>query len=129
SPSQQPIAQPPRALHRSDRPTLIACRTTIAFGAPTKAGTAAAHGAPLGAIEIAGVRERLGWDEPPFVVSEDIGAEWRAAGDRGQPVRRAWEARLQALPAEHRSEFLRRQRRELPPDFAAAVAKICDDFR
>ena len=59
----------------SDRPSLIACRTTIAFGAPTKAGTAAAHGSPLGADEIAGARERLGWDEPPFVIPEDIRAE------------------------------------------------------
>jgi len=50
--------------HESDRPSLIACRTTIAFGAPTKAGTAAAHGAPLGAAEIAGTREQLGWATP-----------------------------------------------------------------
>jgi transketolase len=69
---------------RSDHPSLIACRTTIAFGAPTKAGTAAAHGAPLGATEIAGARERLGWNEPPFVIPEDIRAEWREAGARGQ---------------------------------------------
>src|SRR5205823_10037096 len=101
------------AIHRarkSDRPSLIACRTTIAFGAPTKAGTAAAHGAPLGAAEIAGARERLGWSAPPFVIPEDIAAEWRAAGARGQGVRRAWEARLQSQPPERREEFLRRQR-------------------
>jgi len=67
----------------SDRPSLIACRTTIAFGAPTKAGTAAAHGAPLGAAEIAGARERLGWPYPPFTVPEEIRAAWRAVGQRG----------------------------------------------
>src|SRR6266403_487051 len=77
-----------RAL-KSDRPRLIACRTIIAFGAPTKAGTAAAHGAPLGAAEIAGAREQLGWSDPPFVIPENIRAEWRAAGDRGAAVRRA----------------------------------------
>ena len=77
-----------RAL-KSDRPSLIACRTTIAFGAPTKAGTAAAHGAPLGAAEIAGARERLGWNDPPFVIPEDLRAEWREAGTRGQPLRRS----------------------------------------
>jgi transketolase len=115
--------------HRSDRPSLIACRTVIAFGAPTKAGTAAAHGAALGAAEIAGARERLGWTAPPFVVPEDTRADWHAAGVRGEPVRRAWEARLQALPAERRAEFLRRQRRELPPGFDAAVAELCDGFR
>src|SRR5262249_18702360 len=67
----------------SDRPSLIACRTTIAFGAPTKAGTAAAHGAALGAAEIAGARQRLGWPHPPFVVPPEIMADWRAAGARG----------------------------------------------
>ena len=117
-----------RAL-KSDRPSLIACRTTIAFGAPTKAGTAAAHGAPLGAAEIAGARERLGWNEPPFVIPEDLRAEWREAGTRGQPLRRAWEGRLQALPAELRGEFLRRQRGELPSGLDKAVATVCDDFR
>src|ERR1700720_2401927 len=113
----------------SDRPNLIACRTTIAFGAPTKAGTAAAHGAPLGAAEIAGARQRLGWSEPPFVIPEDIRAEWRAAGARGEPVRRAWETRLNALAWERRAEFLRRQRRELPPGLDQAIAKLCHDFR
>src|SRR5712692_6239728 len=71
---------------KSDRPSLIACRTTIAFGAPTKAGTAAAHGAPLGAAEIAGARQRLGWPYPPFVVPEEIRASWRAIGRRGAPA-------------------------------------------
>ncbi len=115
--------------HESDRPSLIACRTVIAFGAPTKAGTAAAHGAPLGAAEIQGARERLGWNYPPFVIPEDIRTAWHEAGTRGVAVRRAWEARLQALPTEQRAEFLRRQRRELPPGVDAAIAEICDGFR
>jgi transketolase len=114
---------------QSDRPNLIACRTVIAFGAPTKAGTAAAHGSPLGAAEIAAARERLGWNYPPFVVPEDVRSAWREAGRRGEPLRREWEARLQALPAERRDEFLRRQSRELPAGFDAAIAKLCADFR
>jgi transketolase len=125
----QAIADAIRRAQQSDRPSLIACRTTIAFGAPTKAGTAAAHGAPLGAEEIAGARERLGWSYPAFVVPEDVRAEWRAAGARGAPLRRAWEARLQSLPSDRRDEFLRRQRSELPQGLDAAVAKLCDDFR
>lgn len=80
----------------SDRPTLIACRTTIGFGAPTKSGKAAAHGAPLGAEEIAGAREALGWGHPPFEVPDDIFAAWRAAGVRGADQRKAWEDRLAA---------------------------------
>jgi transketolase len=123
------IADAIRRAQNSDRPNLIACRTTIAFGAPTKAGTAAAHGAPLGAAEIAGARQRLGWSEPPFVIPEDIRAEWRVAGGRGEPLRRAWEARLNALAGERRAEFLRRQRGGLPPGLDQAIAKTCDDFR
>ena len=125
----QAVADAIRRSQQSDRPSLIACRTTIAFGAPTKAGTAAAHGAPLGASEIAGARERLGWNYPPFVVPDDVRAKWRAAGARGEPLRRAWETRLQSLPSERRDEFLRRQRNELPHGLDAAVAKLCDDFR
>jgi len=125
----QAVADAIRWAQQSDRPSLIACRTTIAFGAPTKAGTAAAHGAPLGASEIAGARERLGWNYPPFVVPDDIRTKWRAAGARGEPLRRAWETQLQSLPSERRDEFLRRQRNELPGGLDAAVAKLCDDFR
>jgi transketolase len=123
------IADAIRRAQKSDRPSLIACRTVIAFGAPTKAGTAAAHGAPLGAAEIAGARERLGWSAPPFSMPEDIRAEWRAAGARGASERRAWEARLQSQPPERRTEFLRRQRNELPRSLDMAIAKLCADFR
>jgi transketolase len=123
------VAEAIRRAQKSDRPSLIACRTTIAFGAPTKAGSAAAHGAPLGAAEIVGARERLGWNEPPFVIPEDIRAEWRAVGGRGEPLRRAWEARVEAWPSERRGEFWRRQRKELPPGLDAAIAKVCDEFR
>jgi transketolase len=114
---------------RSDRPSLIACRTIIAFGAPTKAGTAAAHGAALGAAEIAGARERLGWPYPPFVIPDEIRTAWRAAGQHGASLRRAWEARLDALPAERRAEFRRRRQNRLPAAFDAAIAALCADFR
>ncbi|MGH7095580.1 MAG: 1-deoxy-D-xylulose-5-phosphate synthase N-terminal domain-containing protein, partial [Stellaceae bacterium] len=74
------IAAAIRRAHGHDRPSLIACKTIIAFGAPTKAGTAAAHGAPLGAEESTGARARLGGPDPPFVVPDEIRAEWREAG-------------------------------------------------
>jgi transketolase len=77
----------------SDRPSLIACRTTIGYGAPKKAGTASAHGSPLGAEEIAGAREKLGWSYPPFVVPDSILAAWRAIGQRGKPSYEAWQKR------------------------------------
>jgi transketolase len=113
----------------SDRPVLIACRTIIAFGAPTKAGTAGAHGSPLGPEEIKGAKERLGWEFGPFVVPDDVRAQWREAGARGASVRHAWEQRLAGVAPDRRSEFLRRQKGELPADFDGVIARLCDDFR
>jgi len=77
----------------TDKPSMIACRTVIGFGAPTRAGTAKAHGEPLGADEIKGARERLGWSYEPFVVPDAILATWRQVAARGAETRRAWEAR------------------------------------
>jgi len=82
----------------SDRPVLIACKTVIGFGAPSKAGTASAHGAPLGPDEIAGARKALGWTHGPFVVPDDLQQAWREAGGRGDPARKAWGDRLEASP-------------------------------
>ncbi|MBI3452830.1 MAG: transketolase [Rhodospirillales bacterium] len=112
------------AARAGERPTLIACRTTIAYGAPTKAGTAASHGAPLGANEIAGTRARLGWTAAPFEVPEEILARWRAMGARGAKARAAWQRRVAGLPAERRAEFRRIQDGKLPADWLAAVAGL-----
>jgi len=101
---------------KSDRPSLIACRTTIGFGAPTKAGKSSSHGSPLGADEIKGAREALGWNEPPFVIPDDIRAAWRAAGERSKDAHRASQARLRATPAEQRAEFERRMRCDVSRD-------------
>ncbi|MBV8682009.1 MAG: transketolase, partial [Caulobacteraceae bacterium] len=80
------------------RPSMIACKTVIGFGAPTRAGTAKAHGEALGAAEIEGARAALGWTSPPFVVPKPILEAWRAAGRRGVAAREAWERRLAASP-------------------------------
>jgi transketolase len=94
----------------SDRPSLIACRTTIAFGAPTKAGSEKSHGSPLGAEEIAGARVKLGWNEPAFHVPPDVRDLWRQAAQRSRDVRRSWSERLKALAADRRADFERRIR-------------------
>ncbi len=113
----------------NDRPTLIACKTIIGFGAPTKAGTAAAHGSPLGPEEIKGARERLGWEYPAFVVPDDVRAWWREIGQRGSAPHRDWAARLDRLdPAKH-ADFQRRMRNELPPALGPTLAKACEEFR
>jgi transketolase len=90
------VAEAIEAARESDRPSLIACRTTIGKGAPTKAGSAATHGAPLGADEIAGARKALGWSAPPFEIPDDILEAWREAGRRGRNLRQQWRARLKA---------------------------------
>jgi transketolase len=112
----------------TERPSLIACRTTIGFGAPTKAGTAAAHGAALGAAEIKGARERLGWPYPPFTIPDDVAEWWHKAGVRGRAEAEAWQGRLAAAPAEIRDEFQRRIGGALPQAFETAIAGIRASF-
>ncbi len=113
---------------QNQRPSLIACRTTIAFGAPTKAGSAASHGSPLGAAEIAGARERLDWPEPPFVVPDAIAAAWRGVGERGAKDSGAWSERLASAPAELRREFERRTAGELPKGWREAIRGVAAKF-
>ena len=116
---------------KSDRPTLIAAKTTIGFGAPTKAGTSKVHGSPLGAEEIAGARKALGWSYEPFDVPADVLDAWRAAGARGAEAREAWEGRLAKTDAARRAEFERRMSGKLPQGFDAAIAdykkKLAED--
>jgi len=87
----------------SDKPTMINCTTIIGFGAPTLAGKAKAHGAITGDDEIAGTKEALGWDHPPFEVPEDVLTAWREAGKRSIPAREAWENVLSG--STHMAEF------------------------
>src|SRR5262249_9213817 len=107
------------AAEAAARPTLIACRTIIGFGAPKKQGTSATHGSPLGAEEVAAARVKLGWPSPPFVVPNEILAAWRAVGARGAEAYAAWVARHGGDA--RRAEFDRRQQGELPADFATKI--------
>ena len=110
----QAILKAIKAAKRADKPTLIACRTTIGFGLPTKAGTNKAHGEAPGAAEIAGARAALKWPYDPFVVPDDVLAAWRDVGARGKGKRARWRRALAALPPERRAEFERRIRGDLP---------------
>jgi transketolase len=118
------IAAAIEAAKMSNRPSLIACRTTIGFGAPNKGGTEKSHGSPLGAEEIAAARAKLGWTSPAFEIPAAILEPWRAAGRRGTPARQAWEMRLAALDPKMRAEFERRARGDLGQSLAAAVAAV-----
>ncbi|HET9398502.1 MAG TPA: transketolase C-terminal domain-containing protein, partial [Sphingomicrobium sp.] len=85
---------------------LIRCKTIIGYGAPGKQGTAATHGSPLGADEVAAARKELGWDQPPFEIPADVAKAWREAGSRGGSSRAEWLQRLAA--SEKGAEFRER---------------------
>jgi transketolase len=112
---------------KSDRPTLIACKTKIGFGAPTKEGKSSSHGSPLGGDEITGARKNLHWDSPPFEVPADILNAWRAAGQRSKGAHADWNKRLGALDAGKRAEFERRMRGDLPKQALTDAVKAVKD--
>lgn len=118
---QAAIADAIARAKKSNRPTLIACRTTIGFGAPHKAGTSKAHGEALGAEELKAAKENLGISLEPFTVPDDVLKAWREAGSRGAAARQEWEARLGELGSRKRAEFERRLRHERPASLAKAV--------
>ncbi|MDO8878149.1 MAG: transketolase, partial [Pseudolabrys sp.] len=120
---QNAIAATLTKAQTSDRPTLIACKTTIGFGAPTKAGKSSSHGSPLGADEIKGAREKLGWTSPPFEVPNEILSAWRAAGERSKGAQTAWDKSIAALDADTRAEFTRRMNGDVPKAALTAAVK------
>lgn len=118
---QDAIAKAIKKAHGSDKPTLIACKTTIGFGSPHKAGTNKVHGSPLGHEEVIETRKALGWTSEPFVVPADILDSWRLAGLNAAKKRQEWEKKLDALDANQRAEFDRLMRGDLPGDFDAVI--------
>ncbi|MDF1620622.1 transketolase [Pseudothioclava nitratireducens] len=122
------IADAIEAARQDPRPSLIACRTVIGFGAPNKQGGHDVHGAPLGAEEIAAARKALDWPHAPFEIPSDLYAAWGRVAERGAAARAAWEDRLAAHPA--RAEFLAAEAgdtRALPRAMAAYKAKLIAD--
>ncbi|WP_375615022.1 transketolase [Bartonella sp. AC10YNML] len=118
---QAAIARAIEAAQNSDKPTLIACKTTIGFGAPNKAGTNKVHGAPLGAREITETRIALGWDAEPFVIPADILDNWRLASLNAAKKRQKWEEKFADLPVSERVEFERLMRGDLVGGFDGAI--------
>jgi transketolase len=111
------------------RPTLICCKTVIAKGAPAKAGTGAAHGAPLGAEEVAATRAAIGWPHPPFEIPQGVTTGWdaRAAGKRAE---RKWAKLLEQYAAQYpaeAAEFRRRLAGELPAGFEERLNRLITD--
>ncbi len=112
----------------TDMPSFIACKTTIAYGAPSKAGTASSHGAPLGDEEIAGVREALDWPHAPFDIPEDILQQWRDSTASGRDAYANWQSRFEAMSAEKQAEFSRLMRRALPDGWQSTLDTLKQDY-
>ncbi|QDW38220.1 transketolase [Bradyrhizobium sp. KBS0727] len=112
----------------SDRPSLIACRTLIGFGAPNRQGTEKAHGAPLGAEEIEKTRDALNWPHAPFEVPEAVRDAWREAGARGHDARLAWIERTRRPQSGERSAFHDALNRNLPCGYVDAMARLRGRF-
>ena len=114
--NQEDIAQAIIKAQKSEKPTLIACKTTIGFGAPTKSGTSACHGSPLGEEELAAMREKSGWNYGAFEVPEEILNAWREAGKKNKNEYKRW---LSA--AENNKEFCDITENVLPKDWDKAL--------
>ena len=125
------IADAIEAARNEPRPSLIACKTVIGYGAPNKQGTAATHGAPLGDEEISATREKLGWSYPPFEVPDDVLDAWRIIGARGASRSAAWDVRLAEIDQERHETFKRITAGRLPDGWQAGIeahiAKLLQD--
>lgn len=115
------LAKAIEAAQKTSTPSFIACKTVIGNGAPTKAGTSSTHGAPLGDEEIAGAREKLGWNSPPFEIPEDVLSAWRSVGAQGAGERSAWEQRVNQLSGDQKAAFKRAQTGALPSGWQEAL--------
>ncbi|MDQ0472018.1 transketolase [Labrys wisconsinensis] len=107
---------------KSSKPTLIACKTIIGYGAPKKQGTSKAHGEPLGPEEAAAAKAKLGIAGGPFEVPAEVLKAWRDIGTRGVAEREAWEGRFAGLSDRKQAEFTRRVSGQRPPKLAKAIA-------
>jgi transketolase len=112
----------------NDRPSLIACRTVIGFGAPNRQGSEKAHGAPLGADEVEKTRAALDWPHQPFQIPQAVLEQWRETGARGHEARRAWIERARRRHSPARSPFHDALNRKLPCEYAGAMAQIRHRF-
>ena len=115
------------AAQKADKPSLIACRTKIAWGAPKKQGTSGAHGAPLGKEEIEATRVALEWPHAPFEVPEEILSAWREVGSKGNKKTAAWQAELDKSP--QKVEIIRRLQGSLPEKWMDALQNVIHEFQ
>lgn len=114
----------------TNRPTIICCKTTIGWGSPALAGSAATHGAPLGDKEISAVRELQAWQHQPFVIPEEVAASWNAR-TQGTAVEDQWQQLFRNYQAQHpdlAQELLRRMSGKLPSDWQQHAEDLLQDL-
>lgn len=114
------------AAQKSDKPTLISCKTKIGFGAPTKENSASSHGSPLGIEEIAGARKNLDWPYAPFDIPENLLTQWRAIGQKAQESQEDWKTRLNG--SAQKNTFLKALHDDIAKDIAPLIATLKKDF-
>jgi len=109
---------------KNDKPSMIAFRTIIGFGAPHKQGTSKAHGEALGPEEVAAARKELNWPYDPFVIPDDILSEWRTIGARGNAQHKAWNDRHNAAADDVKTAFDVLQKGDVPAATIAALNEV-----
>lgn len=112
------------AARKSKKPTMIACKTHIGFGSPSKQDTNKAHGSPLGAEEIAKVRKIYGWSHPAFEIPQDIKSSWEKIGARGAADRKEWDSRFSELSESRQKEFNRVIAGDAPRKLSATIKAL-----
>ncbi len=122
------IAAAIAAAQKSDRPSLIACKTTIGFGSPSKAGSEKSHGAPLGDDDIAGMREALGWSYGAFEVPNSALSLWREAGGNGASAYAAWDSLKSSKSADDQAAFDAAMAGDLPSHLTSTVEGLKKTF-
>ena len=110
----------------SDKPSLIRCKSTIGFGAPTKAGTAGSHGSPLGEEEIKGARAALNWPHEPFFIPTETLAMWRQAGQRSTNEFEAWQDRFEQN--RYKSDFMKALSGDIAADIKGPLQELKDKY-
>ncbi len=109
------------AARKTKKPSMIACKTHIGFGAPNKQDSNKAHGSPLGEDEIKATRAAYGWTHGPFDIPADIKSDWEAIGKRGEADRDDWQARYATLSMGRKKEFYRVYDMDAPRKLSAVI--------
>jgi len=103
--NEKQISKAITKVSKSNKPTLVSCKTIIGFGSPNKSGKASSHGSPLGEEEIALVRKKLKWNNKPFEIPQEILNEWREIGSKGELLEKKWHETLNKKNSKIKSDL------------------------